>query len=131
VTLLGSEELIFYLGGVIMGEGFNKLPDTPWHVGFTLKEEDDPRRHKARCIYYNNTNKKCMTAKSPYFMLKCGGAAHCKFYLETSEIEEEKNVSTNQGNFEQNKRMDSTALRNVKKKDFLDNNSLALRKLSI
>ena len=29
-----------------------RLPDTPWHVGFVKKEEDDPRRHKARCIYY-------------------------------------------------------------------------------
>ena len=29
-----------------------RLPDTPWHVGFVKKEEDDPRRHKARCISY-------------------------------------------------------------------------------
>ncbi len=29
----------------------NKLPDTPWHVGYAKKEESDPRRHKARCIY--------------------------------------------------------------------------------
>lgn len=28
---------------------YNKLSDTPWHVGYTKKDENDPRRHKARC----------------------------------------------------------------------------------
>ena len=23
----------------------NRLPDTPWHVGYAKKQEDDPRRH--------------------------------------------------------------------------------------
>lgn len=29
----------------------NQLPDMPWHIGFVKKDEWDPHRHKARCIY--------------------------------------------------------------------------------
>ena len=63
----------------------NKLPDTPWHVGFAKKEEDDPRRHKARCIYYNVGNCK-------YKGGKCSGSAHCKRYSE-DELENNKQFS--------------------------------------
>lgn len=53
----------------------NVLPDTPWHVGFAKKKEDDPRRHKARCRYYEEG--KCMR-----YNMKCCGSAHCKEYKE-------------------------------------------------
>ena len=56
------------------------MPDTPWHVGYTKKEENDPRRHKSRCIY--NDKNKCTTTKSPYYMRQCGGSAHCIAYAE-------------------------------------------------
>lgn len=29
----------------------NQLPDMSWHIGFVKKDEWDPHRHKARCIY--------------------------------------------------------------------------------
>lgn len=28
-----------------------KLPDIPWHIGYVIKDEDAPRRHKLKCIY--------------------------------------------------------------------------------
>jgi len=37
----------------------NRLPDTPWHVGYAKKQENDPRRHKARCIHYRDSLKRC------------------------------------------------------------------------
>ena len=64
-----------------MGRGTNdsgKLPDTPWHVGFAKKQEDDPRRHKARCIHLRYD-------KSCGFMSKCIGSSHCDYYAETYE----------------------------------------------
>lgn len=60
-----------------------KLPDTPWHIGYVTKDENAPRRHKARCVY--NAGNKC---KHPR-MLACYGSAHCKFYAET-EAQAEK-----------------------------------------
>ena len=62
-----------------------KLPDSPWHIGYTKKKENDPRRHKARCIYYDNKTKICISAKSSYCGVKCGGSAHCGAYRETPE----------------------------------------------
>lgn len=59
------------------------LPDTPWHVGYALKKENDPRRHQSRCIYYDKKTKYCTTAQSPYVGIKCGGSAHCNAYAET------------------------------------------------
>lgn len=32
----------------------NQLPDTPWHIGYITKDENDPRRHKARCVHYRD-----------------------------------------------------------------------------
>lgn len=65
-----------------------QLPDTPWHVGYALKEEDDPRRHKARCRY--NVDGICKRTASGSFMLKCAGSAHCKFYNEKLEDKEQE-----------------------------------------
>lgn len=61
-----------------------RLPDTPWHVGYAKKDEDDPRRHKGRCIYFI---KKCTMPKSPYYMRECGGSAHCMSYSEGGQNE--------------------------------------------
>ena len=73
------------------GEMKNKLkfPDTPWHIEYTKKAEDDPRRHKARCIYIEGDI--CHCGYDKYFLSKCGGSSHCNHYSETSiEDEEEK-----------------------------------------
>ena len=64
-----------------------KLPDTPWHVGYTKKEEDDPRRHKSRCIYKQRNI--CHQGKSSAYMLRCPGSSHCKFYAESEAMAED------------------------------------------
>mgnify|MGYP003403197891 CR=1 FL=1 len=60
-----------------------RLPDTPWHVGYAKKAEDDPRRHKVRCIH--NVDGKCNSSRSNYYMETCGGSSHCADYSETYE----------------------------------------------
>lgn len=59
-----------------------KLPDVPWHIGYTKKAENDPRRHKSRCIHY-----KCGTCTSictAYCNMHCPGSAHCNAYKEAA-----------------------------------------------
>jgi len=74
-----------------MGNNHGKLPDTPWHIGYAKMAEGDTKRHKARCIYYDNQNKYCITAKSPCCGTTCGGSAHCGVYSEKkAEIVTEK-----------------------------------------
>lgn len=53
----------------------SKMSGTPWHIGFLKKDEDDTRRHKARCAYYEKGH--CSTRFSG-----CIGSAHCSQYRE-------------------------------------------------
>lgn len=53
---------------------------TPCHVGYMKSNE--PRRHKARCIYYDKSDKLCHCGKSGCYMMRCGGSAHCTGYRE-------------------------------------------------
>ncbi len=57
---------------------FEHLPDTPWHIGYTKKEDDDPRRHKARCIKY-------CKGECRFYNEKCRGSSHCVMYAEDEE----------------------------------------------
>ena len=49
---------------------------TPVHTGYLHSDND--RRHKSRCIYYDNNI--CYCGKSGCFLVKCNGSSHCKFY---------------------------------------------------
>lgn len=62
-----------------------RLPDTPWHVGYTKKEENDPRRHKARCVFLQEGI--CHCGHDASYMRKCIGSSHCMSYSELSEEE--------------------------------------------
>ena len=76
----------------------SRLPDTPWHIGYAYKEENDPRRHKSWCIHLKN--KICKCGLSGCYMTRCAGSSHCKYYaieqeewdeyLEAIKTEEEK-----------------------------------------
>lgn len=70
----------------------NRLPDTPWHIGYTKKEENDPRRHKSRCIYKQDGI--CHQGKSGAYTLKCPGSSHCLFYAESEKMAEEVYLKT-------------------------------------
>lgn len=68
--------------------GKNQLPDTPWKMGFVKKDENDPRKHKSRCVYYIDRQYFC--GSSSCYMQKCIGSSHCKFYnIKTKEEAEE------------------------------------------
>ena len=64
-----------------------RLPDTPWHLGYAKKDEDDPRRHKARCIHYKVEI--CNCTRSYYYQEKCGGSSHCAVYSESDSAYEQ------------------------------------------
>ena len=53
-----------------------KLQGTPWHVGYVTKKENDPRRHRSRCYYYQ-------TDGSCFWHKHCIGSAHCSEYKDT------------------------------------------------
>lgn len=59
------------------------LPDTPWHIGYTKKEKNDPRRHKGRCMHKEGPI--CKYGKSGCYMLRCMGSSHCIYYAENPE----------------------------------------------
>ncbi len=52
-----------------------RMPDTPWHIGYAKKDEDDPRRDKRRCVYYASGH--CQYRKE-----RCFGSSHCGNYSE-------------------------------------------------
>lgn len=56
--------------------------DTPNHIGFLSMEEDDTRRHRSRCNYFDKGSKECKHANSPFYTRKCGGSSHCLCYEE-------------------------------------------------
>ena len=58
----------------------SRLPDTPWHIGYAYKDENDPRRHKARCIHLDNKSGTCDMR-----LVRCYGSSHCKYYAESVE----------------------------------------------
>lgn len=63
--------------------------DTPNHIGFISMKEDDTKRHRSRCNYYNKENKTCKHANSPFYTRKCGGSSHCLCYEEILKPEEQ------------------------------------------
>lgn len=75
-----------------MGSGHDskRLPDTPWHIGFIKKEEDDPRRHKSRCIFKEGSTCKCGDCIS--YMRRCSGSSHCRDYAENYLQAEENRI---------------------------------------
>ncbi len=80
------------MNGFLQGEKDiheNQMPDTPWHIGYAKKKEDDPSRHRARCIHY--VDGKCICYKSVYRDRRCGGSSHCSEYSE-SEVSYKKHL---------------------------------------
>ena len=51
----------------------------PFHTQF-LKNKDNKRRDKRKCIYYEKINKICNLLKA-----RCPGSSHCKSYHEKEE----------------------------------------------
>lgn len=52
-----------------------RMKDTPWHIGYVKKKENDPRRHKSRCSHYRVDG-------SCGFYSRFIGSAHCPEYVD-------------------------------------------------
>jgi|GEM_PF-4974446 len=68
-----------------------RMTGTSWHVNILSKKEEDNRRHKSRCVFYNKENGFCSKIVS-----RCPGSAHCKYYSENaqkSKTEQDKYVT--------------------------------------
>ncbi|MFT5875593.1 MAG: hypothetical protein ACI8WT_004586 [Clostridium sp.] len=86
-SLLKSEKFLnIKVGRSLKMTGVSRLTGCSWHVE-KLKKKDE-RRHNHNCMSYSNG--KCITLKSPYYDLPCGGSAHCKSYKKFTEEDEIK-----------------------------------------
>ncbi len=56
------------------------LTGTPWHTETLRIGENDKRRHRSYCAYYNNKEKTCGK-----LLTKCCGSSRCPFYKECLE----------------------------------------------
>ena len=66
-----------------MSNNLSQLEGTSWHVGYIKMSEDDERRHKSRCKYYDD-------GFCDYNINKCRGSSHCQHYREISLEKKEK-----------------------------------------
>ena len=69
------------------------MSGVPWHVETIKKGEGDERRHKGRCVYYNNETHQCSK-----FIMLCIGSAHCDYYKERPIKAGEYQHRKNKGN---------------------------------
>lgn len=75
---------------VVNQHGNRKLDEfmgTKSHIGY-VKMEEDHKRTKNRCIFYDKDLSCCTCNKSPYLNNHCGNISHCDFYEEKIEQEE-------------------------------------------
>ncbi len=81
----------------------NLLSGTPWHISYGDKiKENDKRRHKSKCRYYDRKTKKC----NMYFSV-CFGSSHCEYYseLKKEDIRDFKCTENKLKNFDRNTRI--------------------------
>lgn len=69
--------------------GLSQRMGTPSHLEYLHMKENDTKRHKSRCIEYDNKKDICMCTDSANYLLKCGGSSHCKYYREEQEETEQ------------------------------------------
>ena len=57
--------------------------DTPYHIGYLKMDENDSRRDKRRCIYFER-NENC-SSYCRRNSVRCPGSSHCQFYNENTD----------------------------------------------
>lgn len=63
----------------------NAFLEVPYHVGCLTMDEDDERRHRARCRYFKEEN-------SCEHYSRCIGSSHCTYYKEKESKDLENNI---------------------------------------
>ena len=53
----------------------------PFHQEFLLKEENEEKRHRSRCVYYESLEKYCR-----HYCMKCKGSNACEKYEEKPNV---------------------------------------------
>lgn len=70
----------FLLGRFLMGRVSRAMTGRPWHKEYLKRGEDDNKRDKRRCQYYDAKNNYCT-----HLCVKCTSSTSCKYYLETDK----------------------------------------------
>lgn len=65
----------------------SQMQDIPWHLETLHRQDNDPRRHRSRCKYYNKKTSYCSRRSG-----KCMGSAHCMEYEEPKEEKSKNNT---------------------------------------
>ena len=60
----------------------SKLQGTPYHITRLKMDENDKKRTKQSCKYYNHRTKCCKNTKSRYYDIECGYVSRCPVYAE-------------------------------------------------
>ena len=71
--------------------GVNRMTGSPWHKERVHRAENDDRRYKGRCYYYNYDKDSCNKLYGG-----CQGSAHCKYYKAVTEEEFRARQKANQ-----------------------------------
>lgn len=66
-----------------MANNLSQLEGTSWHVGYIKMAEDDKRRHKNWCKYYDD-------GFCNFNIDKCRGSSHCQHYIEVLQEPKEQ-----------------------------------------
>ena len=69
----------------------SSMTGSPWHTERVHRGEDDERRYKGRCEYYEYAGGKCRRLG-----YRCFGSAHCDIYSAISDEEFKKRQKRNQ-----------------------------------
>ncbi|SCP98381.1 hypothetical protein [Anaerobium acetethylicum] len=105
----------------------NKMPDTPWHKDFVRMEDGDSRRHRGRCVYYEHGTQLCRAVKSQYYLLKCGGSSHCRYYSENFDDDEGTSDISHKGTASSGLKIKDANLILELRSDFLKNTNSSKR----
>lgn len=91
-----------------MGRISRKISGTPWHIETLKMSEDDERRHKSKCKYYDNG--KCT------ININCYGSSRCKNYrVKLDKINKIKNNTSSKEEI-----FGTFKLKNLKTKELIE-----------
>ncbi|SEN77135.1 hypothetical protein [Peptostreptococcus russellii] len=65
----------------------SKMQGTPCHITSLKMDENDSKRSRQNCRYYNCRKKCCKNKKSRYFNIECGYVSRCPIYEEKKHKE--------------------------------------------